>query len=331
MKDNLVVKSNQIIQASYFLTVNEQRLLLACISQLDSREEDLDITKGFTLTVEEAQDLFYSDKDRKNAYRDLKDATENLYRREIKLLENEENYTLTRWISSAIIDGDGLTVTLYFHEQIKPYISQLRNNFTEYRLGNIVQLTSVYAIRMYELIVSWSFNSSYKKMEIRELRELLNLDNKYKQHNDFDRYVITPAVKQINEFTDFEIEISFKKKGRSFKFVQLRYQQKEDARKTEEQRKIDRNSANREISSRDENTSDLFIGLSDKQIYFVARNRIFQEHLGAMGKLPQGEKYGSERVISVASDYIKKGDFDEITKAIIMITLGKIKQKKETI
>ena len=55
--DNLVVvKSNEVITASYKLTLNEQRIVLSCISKIDSMKE---LTKkdGVTIRVDEIKDL----------------------------------------------------------------------------------------------------------------------------------------------------------------------------------------------------------------------------------------------------------------------------------
>ena len=57
MKDNLVVQHNDLVTASYAMTRHEQNLLLSCISQIDSRKR-LDEGQVFTLTVEQARDLF---------------------------------------------------------------------------------------------------------------------------------------------------------------------------------------------------------------------------------------------------------------------------------
>ena len=54
-------------------------------------------TKGkvFTLTVEQARDLFYNGNDQYNAYRDLKTASERLFERKIRLqLDNGKSYLL---------------------------------------------------------------------------------------------------------------------------------------------------------------------------------------------------------------------------------------------
>ena len=60
MREYVVTQSQTLIQATYAMTVWEQRLLLSCISQIDSRlpmPED----NAYTLTVEQARDLFYTD------------------------------------------------------------------------------------------------------------------------------------------------------------------------------------------------------------------------------------------------------------------------------
>ena len=94
MKDNLVVQHNDLVTASYAMTRHEQNLLLSCISQIDSRKR-LDEGQVFTLTVEQARDLFYNGNDQYNAYRDLKTASERLFERKIRLqLDNGKSYLL---------------------------------------------------------------------------------------------------------------------------------------------------------------------------------------------------------------------------------------------
>lgn len=250
MKDNLIYKSNDIIEASYSLTINEQRLLLACISQVNSAEK---IEDSYVISVEQARDLFYSESQRNNAYRDLKRACENLYERKIKMQgENGKRTRLTRWVSTVDFDDSEQTATLYFHDQIKPYISQLKTNFTKYRLKHITQLTSVYAIRLYEMIVSWySQNQLYKEYKIDDFKELLQIDDKYKQLCDLKTRVIKPAVEQINKLTDFDLEISFRKVGRSFKYIQLRFNRKPEFELAESlnQKKVQHNLSEAEQKS----------------------------------------------------------------------------------
>lgn len=334
MKDYLVYKSNDIIHASYALTIKEQRLLLACISQIKS-DVDLTDNNSFTLTVDEARDLFYSKKDRYNAYRDLVLATGKLFDRKIVMQsEDGKKERFTRWVSAVDFDHEEMIATLHFHDQIKPYISQLKANFTRYRLKHIAELSSVYAIRVYEMIVSWhGQNKSFEEITIDDFRNAMDLGLKYKQFGQLNDRVIKPAVEQINERTNYELEIQPKKRGRSYVKVQFRFNQKEVDRLEEEKRELDRNLEKCEfdtvvgIEKRDGETVDMFNKLSDKQIMFIAQNHVFQEHLGGLGKLPKGEKYGSESIIRTAVSYLREGNFDEVTKYVIQGTLKKIKQR----
>ena len=229
LTDNLVVKSNELINASYAMTVNEQKLLLACISQIDSRST-LESGAQFVLGVEEARDLFYSKADQRHAFRDLDDASRRLFERKVSIDLGDGRELLTRFVQSAVFDPSKGTVTLHFANEIVPYLSQLQANFTQYRLSNIVQLTSSHAVRIYELIVSWTGQGlAYKEMEIEEFREMLGLGEKYKLNGQLKDRVVNPAVSQINESTDFELDISFKKSRRTFKWIQLRFNQKAEA------------------------------------------------------------------------------------------------------
>lgn len=97
LTENLVVKSNELITASYAMTVNEQRLLLACISQIDSRQK-LEGDAVFTLTVEQARDLFYSRGDQRHAYRDLQVAAERLFERKVRIDLGGNEELLTRFV-----------------------------------------------------------------------------------------------------------------------------------------------------------------------------------------------------------------------------------------
>ena len=94
-------------------------------------------------------------------------------------------------------------VNIRFATDIYPYLSELEKNFTKYRLANIVQLTSVYAVRLYELLICWLGQGLHnKEFDIDDFRRLMGVDDKYSQFGQLKDRVITPALEQINEFTD---------------------------------------------------------------------------------------------------------------------------------
>lgn len=239
MREFSVVKTHPFVQATYSMTVWEQRILLSCISQIDSRYP-ID-NKTFTLTVEQARDLFYTDESAMNVYRDMKRAVEKLWTREVKIAINEFDVLQTRFIQSIVWADNRQQITLKFADDIKPYISEIQNNFSGYKLKNIVQLTSSYAIRIYEMLVSWVVqNQLYKEFEITEFREMLGIGEKYRQIGELKARIIAPAVEQINAKTDLSVDVAFKKCGREVRWIQLRFNQKADAAKLEAERKAAR-------------------------------------------------------------------------------------------
>ena len=225
MKNNLVTQSNALIEASYSMTINEQRLLLACISQIDSRTA-IEDGKEFVLTVQQAQDLFYQEDDRKSAYRMLKRAVEQLFRREARIMLGDNRELLVHFVQSVEFDGDKAEIRILFAEKIRPYLSQLESNFTKYRIENIVNLKSAYAVRFYQLLCEWQGQG--RDMEILSLSHIEEmLNSKYKNFADFKKRVLDVAVEQINIHTDFWLEYALQKSGRKVSHIQLQWALKE--------------------------------------------------------------------------------------------------------
>lgn len=215
MKNLTVVKSNRVIEASYKLTLMEQKTLLAAISQIDSRQP-LDPLQGFEISVDDLIQL--SESETKNEYRDLKIASERLLNRIVTInnpLPNEKYVTQlkTHWISSVFYIPEKGKVRLYFSPQIVPYLSQLTSEFTQYHLKCVGKMSSIYAIRLYELLMQWK-DVGKRDVELEWLRKCFELGNKYPSIKDFKVRVLDIAVKDINEHSDFQVSWTQRKSGR---------------------------------------------------------------------------------------------------------------------
>jgi plasmid replication initiation protein len=84
--DLLVTKHNSLIEASYKLTLNEQRLVLFCIAKLDTRKP-IPRDNTFTITAKEFSETFGLEE--KHAYEALDDAASSLYDRDIKTYDGK--------------------------------------------------------------------------------------------------------------------------------------------------------------------------------------------------------------------------------------------------
>ena len=224
-----VVKSNKIIEASYLLSLVEQRVLLACIAQIDAKNSMTDQYR-FEVTASEIVDLAGL-RNITNAYQGLKKASEKLYSRSIIIDDPDPDnpditYRKTRWISSIdYIPGQGKLI-LSFSFGIIPYLSQLSREFTKYKLQHVTKFESVYSIRLYELLVQWS-SAGQREIEVEWLKRQFQVTEKYKRLGDLKKRVIEPAVEEINKYSNLWVKYGQRKCGRTITHFQFQFGLKE--------------------------------------------------------------------------------------------------------
>lgn len=220
-----VYQSNQLIEASYSLTLNEKRLVLYAASLMDSKKA-APANGHVTVAAEDFAKVFGMDMDvRNDVYDTLKEAVERLYERDITryIYENgkEPEKQTMRWIYyKNYKDGEGKLV-IGFSPTVLPYLTLLEREFTGIKLKNISALTSFNSFRIYELTAQYlKFGS--RTFDLAKLRELLQMETKYPNVKDFRRYVLDASVKEVNQHTNLKLECEPLRKGRSicgFKFT----------------------------------------------------------------------------------------------------------------
>lgn len=134
----------------------------------------------------------------------------------------------TRWVASIHYhDGQG-ALSLVFAPDILPFLSQLRERFTSYRLAYVARMTSTYAIRLYELLVQWR-DFGERTVELDWLREHFELTDRHRNIRELKRWVLTPAVTQINAHSDLWVEWEQHKRGRVIHALTFRFGTKSGA------------------------------------------------------------------------------------------------------
>lgn len=211
-----IIKSNALIEASYRLTPAEQRIMLACIAQV---RRDRPITDEVLYSVSAADIAKMTCSHSKTTYDELAKAALRLKRREVWLDErangggSHEETLVTGWVQSIRYRKHEGRVELRFTKDMLPYLTQLTEQFTRYALDDVAKMTSSHAIRLYELLAQWR-GAGRREVEITWLREKFQLGDKYPAIKDFKRWVIEPAVKQINEHSPLWVKWEQRKTGR---------------------------------------------------------------------------------------------------------------------
>ncbi len=205
----LVVKDNALIRASYKLTLNEQRLVLTCIARLDSMRGTLPRDNLFQVTVDDFQDQWGLP--RNKAYEALAEATDSLYERDIKLRDSTGKARM-RWVYYVkYYDGEG-RVDLGFSPTVAPYLTQLRREFTSYGLDSVSGLKSAYSIRIFEMLMQFKSTGACR-VGIDEMRTALDLGDRYPRFTDLKKRVIEPAVKELSQKSNLDVQYDVHRKG----------------------------------------------------------------------------------------------------------------------
>jgi plasmid replication initiation protein len=207
------------------LSLAEQRVLLACIAQIDSTAA-LTEDYRFEITASGVADLAGLE-NLSNTYRDLKKASEKLYERSVIIDDPDPDnpkitQRKTRWISSIdYVPGEGKLV-LSFAVGIIPYLSQLSREFTKYKLKHVTKFQSVYSIRLYELLVQWS-SAGEREIEVEWFKKQFQVGDKYSRLVDLRKRVIDPAIQEINEHSNFWVKYGQRKSGKTITHFQFQF------------------------------------------------------------------------------------------------------------
>lgn len=131
--------------------------------------------------------------------------------------------TLLRWVEKPYINRNSGTIKIKLDGDMKPYLLQLKSNFTQYELIYTLRFRSKYAIRLYELIKSIHYKDivEYKRaFKVEKLKELLNGEN-YKEYRDFKKRVLIPSINEINNNSDKNITLNELKRGNKVEYIEL--------------------------------------------------------------------------------------------------------------
>ena len=299
MKTELIVKDNALINASYNLDLVEQRLILLAI--IEARESGKGINANDPLTVHAESYINQFGVHRNTAYQALKDACDSLFARQFSYQSLSEKGNVinhkSRWVSEvAYIDNEAV-VRLIFSPAIVPLITRLEEQFTKYEIQQISNLTSAYAVRLYEILIAWRSTGKTPIINMHDFRQKIGvLDPEYKRMYDFKKYVLDIALKQVNEHTDITAKVEQHKTGRSITGFSFNFKQKKSAAKSLE-------------NKRDLDTIDLFSKMTDKQCHLFA-NKLSE--LPEMSKYSQGTESYQQFAIRIAEMLQDSEKFKEL-------------------
>jgi len=218
-----VVKSNDLIQKARFdLSIQEQKIILYLISKI--KPEDNEFTT-IEFNVKEFCAVCGINSSGKN-YNDIKDAIKALADKSIWVTIDIGKQAIMRWIDKSIIDINTGTMQIKFDDLLKPYLLHVKKNFTQYELYNILAMKSQYSIRLYEILRSYEYKHIIE-FRIDDLKDMLAATT-YERYQDFRRYVIDTAIKEIVDLSDINVEHESIREGRRYTKILFNIRRKQD-------------------------------------------------------------------------------------------------------
>lgn len=206
-----VTQSNRLIEASHTLTLNEKRLVLVAASLIDPRKP---LPDGGLLIVRADTFAEVFDLDLRHAYEALEDAAHRLYDRDMRSYDADGTLKeRMRWVYQVKYRKGLGYVELGLSPTVIPHLTMLKREFTSYQLRQIGNLSSFYAVRLYELM-SQFLKLGQRDCSLGQLRLMLDLGDKYPNVKDLRKRVVDPAVAEVNASTDISVTVEPRRQGR---------------------------------------------------------------------------------------------------------------------
>lgn len=222
-EENYVVMSNDLIKGKSNLSLNELKLLRLTIMQI--MREDIDLLTYQISIVELAKCLGIA---RQNLYVEAMEMCKHLMQELVFIGDGnpKHKWEMFQWCSKCRYN-DGI-ITIKLHDDLKPYLLELKKHYTQYVLQDILLLKTVYSVRMYELISEelrtkvYADKTETVNLSIEKIRKATNTEDKYETISMFRSRVIDSAIAEINEKLGYNISYEPIKKSRKivgYKFI----------------------------------------------------------------------------------------------------------------
>lgn len=285
---HLVTKSNVLIEANYKLGVVEQKIILCLVSNIQPHDSDF---KTYTLPIKEFNQLLGLKGTPK--YTELRAITREMMKKvfEIRI---EKKVIQVAWLSYVAYNESEGTIDIRFDPFLRPYLLELKKNFTTYKLENVMGLRSSYAIRIYELLKQYE-KIKERVFSVTDLRKVLGAEDVYPAYGNFKQRVLIPAQKELKKKTDISFEMEEFKEARRVEKIKFIITSK----KTKISQQLDLFEDNLEDFQRKSFTEKA------KKIAMHIGFKLSDKILNAWE-----ETYGQERVLEVMADIKGRRDIN---------------------
>jgi plasmid replication initiation protein len=212
MSDNpfSVFISNEAINAQYDFTPTEMDIMALVIYKTQPSKP---WTDSIVMYVNDIRTLKQNGS--KAIYEGVKEALTGLVTKPYRIFDREyKNFYVCGFIASGEYEANTGKITITLTRKIHQLIVNIQREFTSFNVRSILMLKRKHAKRLY-LLACQFVGTGVRNIHLDELRRNFGIQDRYPTFADLQRYVIQPAIMEINEKTELQIQVNPIKTGRS--------------------------------------------------------------------------------------------------------------------
>lgn len=238
----LVYKRNELIHARFALSAFSQKTMAALIARINPSADEI---PSFEFSVSEFAAMMGVS--RQMVYKVIEDVTDELQRQVARLPPRDRDhdrqvaeerekakeegraarriprpevdprsFEKVNWFHKSTYLHQSGRIIFTFHEDMRGYLIDFSNNFTQFHLRHVLEMRSGYSIRLYEILRSYlslkyvarGQTEAFRIIQYQALRDMLGIDEgQYKRFYDFERFVLKQAQTELAD-TDLKFEYS---------------------------------------------------------------------------------------------------------------------------
>jgi len=210
-KNFTVNKSNKLITCNYDLSLQEQKIILTLASMV--QPQDIEFKEYKFIIKDFIKLLGLKDQSK---YTEVRKITKELKEKVFEINEGTDIIQVS-WLGGVRYKAKEGVVILRLDPDLKPYMLALKDNFTSYKLENILSLKSKYSLRIYELLKSNQYKKGKKgwNIGIEDFKKILGAtDKSYCVYQNVKNRIIIQAQNELKEKTDISFDFEEIKTGR---------------------------------------------------------------------------------------------------------------------
>lgn len=219
-KQKILMKNNQLISKTrYNITTIENRIFQTVLYKLQKSSED---TYSCTISHEEFKSFIKNNN--QSTIKAITSTLTNLRKQSIYIKKYKKNGEVIwgqfGFINGFLYDEELNLFTIKASNEVYAMLRDyLGSGYTPVNLLIYLKLNNSYAQRLYELLRLWTNSKTVINYSVKELKELMMIEDKYSKYADFKRRVLLASVKELNAIGMFKVDIKENKVGRKVESI----------------------------------------------------------------------------------------------------------------